>query len=227
MASNYGSYNVDIVMCIDATGSMGPLLDMVKKNALNFYRDFTTELAKKDKHVNEVRVRVVAFRDYLADGDDAMLLTDFFKLPEQSADFEALVKSIQPQGGGDPPEDSLEAMAYAIKSKWTTGGSKRRHVIVLWTDDEAHPLGFSKKASNYPAKMPKDFNELSEWWGCGQMKGVMEKKSKRLLLYAPDVEPWKTIAQVWDNTLMFPSQAGNGMSDQIYSEIMNAICGSV
>ena len=37
MASNYSlKYNVDIVMCIDATGSMNGILDTVKSNALNF-----------------------------------------------------------------------------------------------------------------------------------------------------------------------------------------------
>lgn len=50
MGSNYGGkYDVDIVMCIDATGSMGPLIKMVKANALSFYNDFTTRLAEKKK----------------------------------------------------------------------------------------------------------------------------------------------------------------------------------
>ena len=40
MGSNYSlKYNVDIVMCIDATGSMNGILDTVKSNALNFYGD--------------------------------------------------------------------------------------------------------------------------------------------------------------------------------------------
>ena len=32
-----GEYCVDIVMCIDATGSMAPILDEVKRNAISFY----------------------------------------------------------------------------------------------------------------------------------------------------------------------------------------------
>ena len=43
MGSNYQlKYNVDIAMCIDATGSMQSLLDKVKANALNFYSDLTS-----------------------------------------------------------------------------------------------------------------------------------------------------------------------------------------
>lgn len=229
MGNNYGGkYNVDIVMCIDATGSMGPLIKMVKANALSFYNDFTTRLAEKDKNVNEVRVRVIAFRDYLADGEKAMLMSDFFKLPEQTAQFEALVNGIEPMGGGDNPEDGLEALAYAIKSKWNKSEGKKRHVIVVWTDDATHDLGFGKKAPNYPAKMAKDFNELSEWWGVGQSpNGVMDRKSKRLLIYAPPKESWTTIASTWDNALLFPSAAGQGLDDKTFSEILDAICGSV
>jgi hypothetical protein len=43
MASNYRlTYNVDMAFCIDCTGSMDNILDIVKKNALNFYQDVTS-----------------------------------------------------------------------------------------------------------------------------------------------------------------------------------------
>lgn len=230
MGNNYGGkYNVDIVMCIDATGSMSPLLNMVKSNALSFYHDFTAKLAEKDKTVNEVRVEVIAFRDYLADGDKAILKTDFFSLPAQTAQFESVINGITASGGGDDPEDGLEALAYAIKSKWNkSDGNKKRHVIVVWTDDAAHELGFGRAAPNYPARMAKDFSELSEWWGMGQgPNSVMDSLSKRLLIYAPPKEPWTTIASVWDNALLFPSAAGKGLEDKTYAEILDALAASI
>ena len=141
MASNYKmTYNVDMVFCIDCTGSMDNIIDIVKNNALNFYQDVTATMEKKHKHISQLRVRVVAFRDYLADGKDAMLVTNFFKLPEEAVDFERCVRSLQADGGGDDPEDGLEALAYAIKSKWDTEGMKKRQVIVVWTDAPTHPL---------------------------------------------------------------------------------------
>lgn len=231
MGSNYFStqYNVDIVMCIDATGSMTPLLNMVKANALSFYNDLTNRLEMKDKKVSELRVKVIAFRDYLADGKDAMLATEFLTLPAQSSEFESAVKNINAFGGGDNPEDSLEALGYAIKSKWNKSeDNKKRHVIVLWTDDDAHPLGFGKSAPNYPAKMARNFNELSEWWGLGQSpNSVMDRQSKRLLIYAPAMDTWTNIASLWDNVLLFPSDAGKGLDDRTYSEILDAIVSSV
>lgn len=82
MGENYlFKYNVDMVFCIDATASMRPVINTVKNNALNFYNDVTAAMEKKGKHINEMRIRVIAFRDYLADGDAAMMVTDFFGFP--------------------------------------------------------------------------------------------------------------------------------------------------
>lgn len=120
MGSNYSlKYNVDIVMCIDATGSMNGILDTVKSNALNFYGDLINSMRKKGKQVNDLRIKVIAFRDYVADGENAMLATDFFRMPEEQEDFRDLVNTISACGGGDEPEDGLEALAYAIRTDWT------------------------------------------------------------------------------------------------------------
>lgn len=59
-------------MCIDATGSMNGILDTVKSNALNFYGDLINSMRKKGKQVNDLRIKVIAFRDYVADGENAM-----------------------------------------------------------------------------------------------------------------------------------------------------------
>ena len=229
MASNYTlKYNVDIVFCIDATRSMYHILDKVKANVLNFYGDLTTSMNSKGKHVDSIRVRVIAFRDYIADKDDAMLVTGFFELPSQSAELAACVKSIVPQGGGDDPEDSLEALAYAIRSNWLKDDSKmKRQVIVLWTDAAPHPLGFGRSMPNYPGGMPKNLTELSAWWGSTQMPGYMDNRAKRLLLYAPEDSTWNQISKSWNNSIYFPSIAGQGLQEVEYKQIIDVIANSI
>lgn len=229
MASNYQmTYNVDMVFCIDCTGSMGNIIEMVKKNALNFYHDVTDVMEKKHKHISQLRVRVVAFRDYIADGEKAMMVTEFFKLPQEADEFEKCVRSLKAEGGGDDPEDGLEALAYAIKSNWDTEGMKKRHVVVVWTDAPTHHLGYGSSCANYPKNMAKDIKELTEWWEGGiQQKGVMDDNAKRLVLYAPDAADWNVIAQNWGNVLYFPSEAGKGLENLEYSEIIETIANSV
>ena len=220
-------YNVDIVMCIDATGSMKPILDTVKNNALRFYDDLTAKMEEKDKHIDTLRVRVIAFRDYTYDGDEAMLATDFFELPADTARFRQLVSGIRAKGGGDKPEDGLEALAYAMRSDWTREGDRRRHIIAVWTDDGTHDLGFSAKAPNYPKAMAKDFDELTEWWGDAGQSGVMDANAKRLLVFAPEKPSWTTIESYWDNVVFFPSIAGQGLREVDYEAILSAICNSI
>lgn len=220
-------YYVDMAFCIDATGSMKHILDMVKNNALNFYQDVSERMQKKGKSIDKLRVRVIAFRDYLADGTEAMLATNFFELPQESAEFEAIVGKLEPKGGGDIPEDGLEALAYAMKSKWTEEGQLRRHIIVVWSDAGTHELGFGKAAPNYPKKMAKDFGELTDWWGDDGQAGIMDHRAKRLLIFAPDKNYWDAVSGSWDNVLHFPSEAGKGLKSLDYGTILESIANSI
>lgn len=228
MSNNYKiTYNVDMVFCIDATGSMGGVIEMVKNNALHFYNDVVNAMAKKNKTIDKLRVRIVAFRDYIADGNEAMLTTDFFTLPDQAAEFEGCVRSIEASGGGDDPEDGLEALAYSIRSDWNKEGMKKRQVIVVWTDAETHELGFGKSAPNYPSKMAQTFDELTSWWGDIQNNGYINQNAKRLLLFAPNGPYWSTISDTWDNVIHFPSVAGRGLGEFDYNQIIDSISNTI
>lgn len=230
MGSNYNhklTYAVDIVFCIDTTMSMDPILDTVKRNALNFYQDFQRVMNAKKKHVLQLRVRIVAFRDYYYDKEKAMMVTNFFELPAQAEDFETCVKSIEADGGGDDPEDGLEALAYAMKSDWNMNAQKKRHVIVVWSDEGTHDLGFGKVSAHYPKGMAKDFNELTEWWGSRRCPGIMDESAKRLLLFTPSKNSWNMIRDNWNNVIQYESEAGEGLKDYYYDQILNAISNTI
>lgn len=224
------SYDVDLVFCIDATLSMSPLIDMVKKNALNFYGDLVRVMEKNPqgmpKRLDSVRIRVIAFRDYVADGSKAMMTTGFFTMPDQAEDFKACVNDISADGGGDEPEDGLEALAYAIRSPWMkpTPGRKRRQIIVVWTDASTHPVGFGVHSPYYPKDMAKDLVELTEWW---ESEKYVNRQSKRLLLYTPDAEAWSTISDNWNNVAHYPARAGEGLQEANYEEMLQMIRNSI
>jgi len=222
------SYEVDLAFCIDATSSMEPILDQVKNNALNFYQDFQASMTEKGKSVSRLRIRLIAFRDYYFDGDKSMLVTGFFNLPEQAREFEACIKSIVPDGGDDDYEDGLEALAYAIKSDWCNGPGKKRHVIVAWSDEGTHPLGNVMNASNYPAGMAKDFNELTQWWGTKAAPGFIDENAKRLLMFTPDKPGWNVIRENWNNVIhVITDDNDTGLTQVEYKTILDAICNSI
>lgn len=223
----FGEYNIDICLCIDKTGSMSPIIDTVKRNALNLYRDVKDSLEAKGKHVSRLRVRVIWFGDYKAD-KEPMILSPFLTLPDNMDQFENFVKRIEAEGGGDEPEDGLEALAYAMRSDWCEDGWRKRHIIALFTDASAHELGFGKEEATYPKTgMPKDFGELSEMWGDEDDPGEMDYQAKRLLLFAPDISFWHTISNCWENTVIRTAKEATGLSDVSYQVMLDTIVNSV
>jgi hypothetical protein len=217
-------YDVDIVLCIDATGSMSPVIDMTKAHALRFYEDLQERMARKGKEFSQLRIRVIEFRDIFVDGEKWLTASSFHELPAQTDAFANAIKSIGVHGGGDEPESGLEALAMAMKSDWCSGAEKRRHVILVWTDASAHPLEKAVNASSplLPKELPKGFDQLADFW-----EQHMNRQAKRLLLFAPDAYPWTDMGTHWDYTLHFPSKAGEGMGDVDYEKILSVIVESI
>ena len=57
-------YAVDIVFVIDITGSMTPVIELVKQGAQGFHERLLQVMRAKDKQVTSLRLRIVAYRDY-------------------------------------------------------------------------------------------------------------------------------------------------------------------
>lgn len=223
-------YAVDIALCIDVTESMSPVLATVKRSALDFRSRLSSVMEEKGKSISQLRLKIIAFRDFGDNPNDAIQETDFYRFPDDADKFERFVRDLQPIGGGDIPESGLEALALAIRSPWEKGLDRRRHVVVVFTDAPAHPLGqpAATAASTYPRQMPSDLDELLEWWGYARsQQSLMQNSAKRLVLFAPEAEPWSGIAQEWNLTMHFPSRAGEGLEEFELDEIINTIANSL
>lgn len=218
-------YTVDCEFVIDITGSMGGLIETVQDAALKFHPDMTKALAAKGKVVEQLRVGVTGFRDLNCDGKDAFERSGFFRLPEQQDAFAAFVRKLRATGGGDEPESGLEAVDLAIASDWTSEGTKRRHVIVVWSDASTHPIGAHNGEANSGFRFAKSFDELTDRWHSDG--GRLQKTSKRLILFTPDASGWSEIATGWENVLHFPSKAGAGLAEVDYATILDVIQNSV
>ncbi len=220
-----GEYFVDIVMCIDATASMIPIIDEVKANALSIYQKFVEGMEESDRNVEQLRIKVIAFRDYGCD-PEPMQESKFFTLPAENDAFQAFVNGITASGGGDGPENALEAIALALKSDWTTGGSNRRHVVVVFSDAPALAFSARSGAASYPAGMPADIAALGAWWeGTDQSLGsTYQRKAGRLVAFVPNAEPW-TEMQAWNR--YWPSfTSGRGCDDVDMQAVIDLVVGS-
>lgn len=197
--------DVDLVLCMDATASMAPRMRLTKDNALRLPEEIISEAVTQGKKVGRVRVKVIAFRDYRTDGAYAMQLTDFFEYPSEKEALGGLMAEIYAAGGGEEPENGLEALAYAMDSDWqaVVPGHERRQIIAVWTDGAAHPLGVGRDCVYYDPNLPKRFEELTALWN-----ERMDHDARRMVLFAPRVKPWTTLEGCWENVTLCPSNAG-------------------
>ncbi len=241
-ALDAGSANIDtymdIVFCIDITGSMQPTIDTVKNFATSLYDDLIPFMLKvAHREVKALRVKVIGFRDFYADGKYALEESNFFKLPEQNQDFKNFVSSLEAKGGGDDPESSLEALALAMKTDWVKitdlSTQRSRHVIVLFTDDAAHKFeeAESYTGTNYPEGMPKSYKELLMAWngqGAYESGMSMDKRAKRLIVFAPEESyPWSDMSEDFENAVFLSMAKADGGIDIAREAIINTIGGTI
>ena len=180
---------IDIVMCIDTTGSMEYLIENVKEKSLSFCRDLSSHLEKEGKKLDKLRVKVISFKDSQFD-KDFMLESKFFTLDEEKEELYSFVKELKAQGGGDRPESSYEALALAMKSDWTRSkGGFGRHLIIMFTDAPPRPL-----EEGNVENAPKSYGELYQLWDS------LERRKRRMYLCAPYDEHWSRLTE-WESVV--------------------------
>lgn len=240
--------NVDIVFVIDATKSMASTIEMVKASALSFHNDLNTCLKEAGRIVKNLRIKVVWFRDFYYDGKYAYGESKFFKLPEEQEDFHAFVTDIKAAGGGDDPESGLEALTLAMRSDFVQEGQKKRHIIVLFTDQEAHAFEdydrlveeaakVGCKPEIYPAGMPKDLSEFyNAWQGNAVNQGALgsdgettklDPTGRRLVLFAPNAAPWTDMEVELENTIRKAIELEEGGAELDMSDVYSMIAYSM
>lgn len=222
-------YHLDMVFCIDVTGSMTPVIELVKEKVRKFPHDLKDALAVNKKLINTFRIRVIAFRDF-ANDSDALIASDFFTVEPSTdlAKFESFVNGLSASGGGDEPESALEALGIAQASDWTHEGDKQRHVIVMFTDASAHKLEsrVGEVPSAYRDQVPASLDELTDRWD-GNQAVRLKKPARRLVVFGPDAYPWNVIGDAWGQTVWLPSQAGKGLEDVEYKTILDTLQNSI
>lgn len=126
---------VDVVMCIDVTGSMSGIINTVKENAIGFYDSFNQCCAEEGIQLTSLNAQVIAYQDINCDGDRWLQVSETYSLPEQKEYFNDFVNALYADGGGDTPESGLEALDTAFSKKdWGVDDGYHRQVVILWTD---------------------------------------------------------------------------------------------
>ena len=122
---------VDIVFVLDVTESMQPYIDAVKQNVISFAQD----LAGNNR---DYRLGLVTFEDYVVSKEPDCNRAYRNKMTSNVHEFTDWVGSLHAGGGGDIPEDQLDALAYASSFPFRP---EAQGIVILVTDAPDHHAG--------------------------------------------------------------------------------------
>jgi hypothetical protein len=122
---------VDIVFVMDVTESMQPYIDAVKQSMVAFAHD----LAANNR---DYRLGLVTFEDYTVSKYKDCNCAYRDTLTSNVNQFVQWVGSLHASGGGDIPEDQLDALAYASTLPFRPNAQA---ILILITDAPCHVRG--------------------------------------------------------------------------------------
>lgn len=205
--------NADFVFVLDATATMGVFID-------RFRREFlpkVTELIREKAGKADVRYKIIVFRDYGSEGAAAMKESKFFAIPEEMRELEHAMLFVEAGGGGDSPENGLEAIYYAMKSDFASG----TQTIFFFTDADAVKMGARKGCEGYPEDMT-DEKGLKEIW-LGKKPSYITQSGKKLILVAPENTAYSRLAKELDNTVFVPAAKSGNLNDIEFFDLLKKL----
>lgn len=153
---------VEVVFCLDTTGSMGGLLEGAKQKIWSIVNQIAS-----GKPSPEVKVGLVAFRDR---GD--AYVTKHFALTSDLDEVHKNLREFKAEGGGDTPESVNQALSEAVtKTKWTEGKEVLRIVFLV---GDAPPHMDYPDDVKYPetCKIAAEKGVLINAVQCGKLDGT-------------------------------------------------------
>lgn len=189
---------IDIVFCVDGAGSMAPFAAGVKDFIRRFINETIDQYTMSGSDIDDLRAKVVSFRDYRYDKQDVVCESPFFQLPIDDQGLDEYLSKLSFYGGGPSGKrNGLEALYQAMKSDFVTG-VKDRQIIVLITNGDCYELRECASEVEYPIDMV-DENGFIETW-MGYEGGNIREKCKRLAIFAPQTTKYEQLRKPLNRT---------------------------
>ena len=227
MSGNCVNRKLDIVFCIDGTGSMSGCIESVKDNAKLLYKKIKEQMESVYNVIDALRIKIIVFRDYKSDGDLAMQESDFFELPTDESYFDEYLREIRARGGCGEDANGLEALYFAMKSDFVATGPKDRQIIVLFADTPPIKMKEREGYGIYPKNMVDEEGLLYTWSNFQGYKSKLTEKGKRLIVYAPNQTYYNTLCNVLDHSFFVPVEMSMGLDDVSMDDVIKMIVSSV
>lgn len=133
----------NFIFIIDATSpiTVVSLHDAIEFDFQRTQKIFRQVMENRGINCVGVNAKFIFFKDYGIDAEP-MVESRFFKLPDEIENLQNLTKRINYWGGGDIPDNSLEALYFALISKFPKAEQDVvvHNKVVLFTASEAKPF---------------------------------------------------------------------------------------
>lgn len=130
---------LDLVFCVDLTGSMGGLIASAKQHMARVFESLRAELG------DGLRVAVVGYRDHC----DGAKLLEVYPLDGDVARVAKSIDGLSVSGGGDAPEAVYSGLQACLGLAWAKGSYR---VILLVGDAPPHGVGMA--GDSFPKEDP-------------------------------------------------------------------------
>ena len=224
--TNVVSRNIDVVFCIDITGSMGLFLDNFRDSLDQIVEGIQDIAEDKGFDLERLRFKFIFFKDFNYDAEP-LKMTKFFRMPDRYEEVKEILARYEADGGGDMPESGMEALYYAFTSNWTDG-PKDRQITMLFTDADAQfdYDWYDQKEHDIDIKV-REIADLEKVYNQGSEEApAIKDKIKRLVIFAPEETTYQELP--FDNFTFVPVEYGCGVTgvslDVILQYLKEAIC---
>jgi hypothetical protein len=121
---------IDLVLCVDATGSMGPFISAAKKQLLGVLEGLQTKVG------DELRVAIVAYREH----SPQLPTTEAFSFgaPREAAKWLEALMPKSPTDNSDAAEAVFTGLVECLALPWRAGAYR---IVVLAGDAPPHGCG--------------------------------------------------------------------------------------
>jgi hypothetical protein len=145
-ASGSAGGALDLVFCLDCTGSMGSTIAACQKDII----ELTTQL--RDRAGLDVRFALIPYRDH---GTGEEYCTKVYPFTRDQAQMQKNVNDQSANGGGDTPEAVTASLFEALCIEWRPEAAKQ---VVIMADAGPHGLG---EGTTFPNGDPDGKDPLS------------------------------------------------------------------
>jgi len=158
---------LDLVFCMDVTGSMGSYINAAKRNI----KQIIKKLVETEGYI--VRFGLVVYRDHPP--QDMSFVSKTFKFTSDPTEMEANLATLAAQGGGDGPEAVEAGLLDTLQMDWRDDAAK---ICILIADAPPHGLG--EAGDGFSNGAPTGVDPLS----------VLDAMSKRgITIYSVGCQP--------------------------------------